>query len=90
MFPFLLLSKTHLFCKLTFAAFHVNAHFATTIPSYKARCRLAADYSYVIFYVVKVEKIAIVDSSNMKNPFLFLSKLPTYVFVLGLVFVRDL
>ena len=51
----------------------MNAHFATTIPSYKAQCRLAADYSYVIFYVVKVEKIAIVDSSNMKNPFLFLS-----------------
>ena len=36
------------------AAFHVNAHFATTIPSYKAQCRLAADYSYVIFTAAKL------------------------------------
>ena len=70
-------------------AFHMHAHFAATIPSFEGRSRLAADYSYVIFYDVKVEKIAIVDSSNMKNPFLFLSKLPTYVFVLGLVFVQN-
>ena len=83
-------SKLFLLEKSVFLAFHMHAHFTTTIHSYKAQYRLAADYSYVIFYVVKVKKIAIVDSSNMKNPFLFLSKLPTYVFVLGLVFVRNL
>ena len=49
----------------------MHAHFAAMTPSFKARSQLAANYSYVIFYVVKVEKIAIVKLSNRQNHYFF-------------------
>ena len=34
----------------------MHAHFAAMIPSFSLRSYLAADYSYVIFYIVYAEK----------------------------------
>ena len=88
-----LYSKLILLNKYISKCFFINQIFAAIVPSFCSQSHLAANYSYVIFCIVKVEQIAKHHRRIVKFektfPLHIKVQISTYVFVLGLVFVQN-